>query len=160
MTFTKGFSAVTVFAPPIPDRLFEVLSRASFDQTQTECIDLAQRAGSAGVWFPLPRARLQWGCGRDKVCDAADGMCFDVTTTMCSTFPPFQGVELDCFFRGLSGGVKTTKTALVCTALSSVLHAHLAEGLYRAKTDQPCYYQTLLIFTQKTSVHESEATFI
>jgi len=35
----------------------------------------------------------------------------------------------------------------------------LLKDYYRAETDLPCYYQTLLIFTQKTSVHESKATF-
>lgn len=63
----------------------------------------------------------------------------------------------DYVFEGISGGVER-RTALVCTALSSSPHAHLAEGLYRAETDQPCYYQTPVIFFRKTWVHESEAT--
>ena len=36
---------------------------------------------------------------------------------------------------------------------------NLLKDYYRAETDLPCYYQTPLIFTQKTLVHESKATF-
>ncbi len=88
-----------------------------------------------------------------------------VTTLTCERprrcLDDLPGVELELIFSARAfWGRQHDETALVCTALSSFLHAHLAEGLYRAKTDQPCYYQTPLIFPQKTLVHESEATFI
>jgi hypothetical protein len=58
------------------------------------------------------------------------------------------------FSVGVSGGVERRNGISVYSS-GPLFHAQSAEGLYRAENDQPCYYQTPLLFSTRLWVHES-----